>query len=668
MLKLAMGTALFVTATQVVAVSLGATQGEVIIGRPLDVLVQSNITAAEAASGLCLEADVLYGETRIAPSAVSTAIQQLGSDGQRAIRITVAQPVNEPIVTVTVRAGCTATFRRSYTLLADVEPALVAAAAASIRPLTAPTPSRPITQASPAPVTVRMDGSATPGSSALTAVDALGPETPIVLAEPAPRPAAVTRMLSKTTPLPTVGSGVMGEQAARQAAGGVAVDTPAPPPGPRLQLDPVDLAPPPTATAPEAADPDGPVVMGQELPSAVQAALEQQQVLQQEVETLRAEQERMRLAIETLNAQLREAQQTASPGDTWSELRPYTWPALALLLLGGGWYALRRRRQLTESAIDPKMSTPWWESALPDVPPQGGVEPSMKPQTRSEPTAPASAAVWASESVEGLEVAEGRESMFREVPIAALDTDRLQDLWQRVALFQSLGQHAQAQEALQTFVTQNARASEGPYLWWLALAQRSGTPADQASASRFYEAHFQRMPPTFPLLGSSSGLADDATFMGRITTCWPEAEARQLIESALASQPGDAGSPLGSRSLAVYDDLITLLGLLDGLKDLGDAGVPASPVAHALDELEAEFPAWQSVADLSPSSVQPRESMLDFELPPAPPSSAPKAPPAQSSDTKQPPVDFDFDMFELEPKETQTPEAPKATTRPPESS
>ncbi|MCD8514682.1 MAG: hypothetical protein LRY31_01310 [Burkholderiaceae bacterium] len=167
MLKLAMGSALLLTATQVVAVSLGATQGSVIIGRPLDLLVQSSITAADASAGLCLNAEVLYGDTRIAPTAITTAIDQIGSEGRGRIRITVDQPVNEPIVTLVLRAGCTTTFRRSYTLLADVEPALAAAAVAAAAPLRlTPAPIRPAAPVASAPTTLVTPGSGVAGAPA----------------------------------------------------------------------------------------------------------------------------------------------------------------------------------------------------------------------------------------------------------------------------------------------------------------------------------------------------------------------------------------------------------------------------------------------------------------------------------------------------------------------
>ena len=55
MLKLAVGSALLVTVTQTLALTLGPTQGDVIIGRPFDVLVQSRIDPNLAGTDLCLQ-------------------------------------------------------------------------------------------------------------------------------------------------------------------------------------------------------------------------------------------------------------------------------------------------------------------------------------------------------------------------------------------------------------------------------------------------------------------------------------------------------------------------------------------------------------------------------------------------------------------------------------
>jgi len=622
MLKLAVGSALLLTATQVAAVSLGAVQGGVIIGRPLDLLVQSSITAADASAGLCLNAEVSFGDTRIAPTAISTAIEQLGAEGRGRIRIRVDQPVNEPIVTLVLQAGCAATFRRSYTLLADLESTLAAAAAAPLRP----TPAHPAAPAASAPATRVTPGNAMAGHPGPAADEALGPQTPIVLAAPAPRPATVTRMASKT--LPTVRPAATGPHDMRQAAGTVVAAAPAPPPaGPRLEVDPVDLsalAPVPGVDTGAAA---GPVVMGAQAAAGALEALQQQQNLQQEVETLRAEQERMRLAIEVLNAQLAEAQKPPVQAAGRSELWAYAAPALGLLLLGGIWYWLRKHRR-PKAPPPEKTVLPWWGTALPVDPPTNDLAthgPAPRSQPVSKPALAQAAAVvsaptWSDDLTKGLEVAEARESMFREVPIAPLELERLQDLWQRVEFFRSIGQLRDALAAIEAFVTYSARSSEGPYLLWLHLAHSEGADTDRQQATVFYETHYHRIAPSALAIAAPLGLADDPGFMRVLIRDWPTDAARAVLVQALASQPGDVQSALRMRTLWAFDDLLQLVGLLDTL-----ATMPLEPA-------------------------------------PSKPGSA--GTPAEKSNT----IDFDFDLFELEPKEVKpkpaAPPAPAAPTPP----
>ena len=684
MLKLAMGSALLVTATQVVAVSLGATQGNVIIGRPLDLLVQTSITAAEAATGLCVDAEVLYGDIRVAPTAVSTAIQQIGADGSGFLRIQAREPVNEPIVTVVVRAGCTTSFRRSYTLLADVEPQAPAAApAGSVRLAPAPTVrTAPVAPAAAAPAgPVSAGRVAAPPAQPAGAGEGLVKETPIRLSAPAPRPAAVTRMISKTRPLPTVAPGTESTAAGREAAGAV---SPAPndaPPGPRLQLEPVEM--PSTSPGPAApTEAGGPVTMGQAPDGSVVAEGAPAQApvsappeaLQQELEALRAEQERMRLALETMNAQLREAQATAQPS-----MLVYGLGGLSLLLLGGLWYALRSRRQAAESALD-RNTVPWWESALPDTPSQTGSNGAATSGTppvasgtaaaaaKASPTPAVATTAWSDDPVEGMEVAEGRESMFREVPVSPLDIERLQDVWQRVEFCESIGQHADGMEALRDFLTDAPRCSEGPYLQWLKLAHDVGTDADRLAAARFYETHFQRIAPGPAGFDAVLGVEDDAALVKALVRDWPEPAARVTLLAALSSQPGSAQTPLAVRSLRAFDDLVMLVGVLDHVEAMGDEGTSSVPVAGstavaagmaggtAVDDADEAFPAWQTAAEVTPTSPP----MLDFELPttfaPSPPA------PATAEPSGPKPLDFDFGAFELEPREDK-PKPPDDTPR-----
>lgn len=677
MLKLAMGSALLVTATQVVAVSLGATQGSVIIGRPLDILVQSSIDPSEAAAGLCLEAEVIYGDMRVPATAITAAIHRVGTDGTGALRVRTTEPVNEPIVTVAVKAGCQTPFRRSYTLLADVEPRVATPA---------PTPSGPVLVQRPAPaaapVTVqppaRLSGQplSAPASPARPAeTTPLESETPIRLSAPAPRPAAVTRMLSKSRPLPVVAPPPV-QDSPQQAAGTVTPPLDAPSGGSRLQLDPVELPPTTPGMPPVGTADAGAAAPASDEPTPPAGATEPNP-LQQEVDALRAEQERLRLALETMNAQLRAAEQAQGPSPL-----VYGLGGLSLLLLGGLWYARRTRR---ESAASAPVPVPWWESSLPqapdsvqtgssgDVPPQvpganavTGSPVVTAPKVVSEGQAPAGPpprdvrfpveASWLpTGTMDGLEVADARESMFHEVPVAPLDLGVLEDTWQQVRFCESIGQMQEAMGALSVFVSESPRASEAPYLLWLQLADLHGTESDRTTAQRFYETHFQRLAPDVTVFSAPRHLDEDAVFMQALVREWPSTAAGDLLARALASQPGAADGLLTVRTLTVFDDLLMLIGVLQA-RDAGSDTPPQEPAP--------DTPDWKSVTELDPRPVVAAAAapMLDFELPFSPPASGAEKTPGSSKADKRDvnTLDFDFGSFELEPKSQEKPDDPKA--------
>lgn len=681
MLKLAVGSALFVTATQVVAVSLGATQGSVIIGRPLDILVQSRIDASDAATGLCLQAEVIYGDVRVPPTAVSAAIHRIGADGTGALRVQTSERVNEPIVTLVLQAGCQTPFRRSYTLLADVEPPRTTA------PAPGPTlgqPSSPVVASVTAPVTpsaaplvlppparaVMPPAPATPRTT--DAVD-LGPQTPIRLSAPAPRPAAVTRMLSKTRPLPVATAAAAAEDSSRPANDAAAPVTEAPMGGSRLQLDPVELpsVANPLSPATPGADGGGGTVAGQGDVSAAadDAAAEHTRALQQEVEALRAEQERLRLALESVNAQLYAAQQASS-----SPTLVYGLGGLSLLLLGGLWYALRMRRQAAAAAAP---TAPWWESSLPANPlpasePAAVLSPAPGAQTGDRTVAAAVAAPVQPEvavepapkptphtaqpswlptgSVDGLEVSDARESMFHEVPVTPLNVEALEDLWQRARFCESIGQYAEAMALLNEFVTEHPRASEAPYVLWLVLAATHGTESDQALVQRFYESHYQRLAPAVHDVAAPRHLDDDAALMPAIVRVWPTTAALDLVCQALASQPAAPEGLMRVRTLAAFDDLLMLKGVLDLQDDCTHTPWQPEPMDPS---------GWKSVNDLAPRSAAGMAGaaaaapMLDFEFPAVPepaaaPVAAPSAAPSPAADDYM--LDFDLSDWELAPK------------------
>jgi len=126
------------------ALTLGSLPGPVWIGRSMDVALALYAEAGEDMAALCLEADVFYADTRQDPRGVSLSFKA-GLPGQPAmLRIASAALVNEPMVTLHVRAGCVHKTSRRYVLLADPPLDLPAPAPAPAPPLAASPPVPPL--------------------------------------------------------------------------------------------------------------------------------------------------------------------------------------------------------------------------------------------------------------------------------------------------------------------------------------------------------------------------------------------------------------------------------------------------------------------------------------------------------------------------------------------
>jgi hypothetical protein len=135
------GVVLFVAATAASALSLGRVRGTALIGRGLDLSVQGNLEPQEAVPEAgCFSVDVFYGETRVSPSSVSVSPERT-STGELNVRVRSSTIVDEPVVTVFLRASCSAAVSRRYVLLAET---LSDAEAGSAQPsIATPRPSAP---------------------------------------------------------------------------------------------------------------------------------------------------------------------------------------------------------------------------------------------------------------------------------------------------------------------------------------------------------------------------------------------------------------------------------------------------------------------------------------------------------------------------------------------
>ncbi len=101
------------------ALTLGRVQGAALIGRALDVTIQVQLDPDQSITSACFEADVFHGDTRQNPSRVRVRLEPTAAPLNFNLRVSSDSRVDEPIVTIYLRAGCAQMSSRRYVLLAD---------------------------------------------------------------------------------------------------------------------------------------------------------------------------------------------------------------------------------------------------------------------------------------------------------------------------------------------------------------------------------------------------------------------------------------------------------------------------------------------------------------------------------------------------------------------
>lgn len=104
-----------------------------ILGDTLWITVPLRLEAGEEISDECLAAEVFFGDDKLTASAVSTALTT-GPGNEYMLRVSTSAPVNEPVVTVYLAAGCKVRITRKFIAFADppvVNPATTSLAKAT---------------------------------------------------------------------------------------------------------------------------------------------------------------------------------------------------------------------------------------------------------------------------------------------------------------------------------------------------------------------------------------------------------------------------------------------------------------------------------------------------------------------------------------------------------
>jgi len=671
MLKYALGGIVLSTSLHSAALSLGASSGQAIIGRPLDISVASTAPLADIESAGCLLAQVQYGDTMLPAGSVSLSVQAT-ADGAL-IRVRSSVPVNEPVVSVVLNTGCAADrFSRKYTLLADLDPTLAQSPTVAAVPLVVLSPRADVPPTSaPAQAPAPQPAATAPSAPAASAPAPVRPPAPAADA-PAPRPAASAPPRPRPAPRPAPAPRPQADAPARKPAAAVAekkvaAAAPAPKPaapapaapapvasGPRLKLDPVDLSPgrnPGLKLNTELQTPPAGSEADRKAASELWAALNtppekaaedarRLATMEADLKALREQQAGLQASMAALTAQMQAERDERAPKSLLYAL------AAALALAGAAlaWLVAERRRQ---RAVVAPGEQPWWQSvqhtdAVASVP---AAAPLTVPPAAAPAAAPVAAAVVApaddNNGLAALHVTEDTESSFAQLlDDSPVSVEALLDLVQQVEFFESLQQQDDAAMVLEQFIEEHPGACELPYLLLMQQAHTQGHAERLADiGARFQHMFGAPAPDVSCYTAGVAGLESQAKFMDVLTRFWPDEQALGLLRNTVMAGPGTG--LLEKHSLQAYEDALLLYSVAHTLQSDSDLRPPALFVAPV-----TAVPAAAASAVAAPADALDLDLSFSTEHDIPPPAEAPPAA-APNADSRDLPM-LDFDLFAID--------------------
>lgn len=560
MRQILVGSILLSTAMSSHAATLGRHSGAAVLGRPLDVRVQALLAPGEDVGSLCIQSEVLYGDVAVSSGSVSTSVQRTAPDAQASVRVQVSQPVNEPIVTVVVKAGCSAPFSRRFVLLADPisEPSMTGAGG-SLIPGALPAVTLP-----PLAAETRLTARTTAGGRDAVAADA-DANTPTGAAA-APAPVRKKPEVQRSRPASVV----------RKPA-----PEPAAPATPRLQLDPVDLSlaierdpvlkmslamlSEPTTSEDERAAAG---LLWKAINASPEDVLRDAQklaVLEAESKGLREQEQQNRAALTAMESQLDSARYM-----TWLA---YVFGALFVLALGALLWLSRRRKE-EQSAAD---QGAWYAGATkPARTARAAAASAGVLESREEPQGvdidlnldgdfddyqslhdssmalidgtPAAG----SKARGGVEVANTPAAVSRSVA-----TEELFDVQQQADFFVSLGEYEQAIGVLKGHLAESQEPGALAYLDLFRLYHQLGRHDEYEQLREEFNLQFNAGAPPFEHYSDDSkGLESYETAFGRIQALWPQPRVLDVIEKSIFKEPNDPDGEVFD--LEAYRELLLL--------------------------------------------------------------------------------------------------------------
>jgi len=596
---------------EVAALGFGQVRSNVLLGQPLNLAVPITLAEGETLGAECASAEITAGDSKVPANNVRVRITQGRDASESVLRVSTTSVVDEPVLTVTVSAGCPTRLSRTLVLLAD--PPLVTTAAAPVETPTLPTVAPPSTV-----------GQAATAPSAVAAPTARA-------TRPAPPPRR-TRTADTTTPRAAIAATAPAASAALRAA-----PSTAPRPAaraeskPRLQLEggQVSLSQASVLAAQEQASAARATASVAE--AAASAAGERMRTMEAEMSRVRAEAKAQTEALLQLRQQLALDRAQREQPSPWMMLLLGLAAVFAALAAWLGW-RLRKQAQAPRPAD-------WWDrgpvSVAPSVaplvasPPASEFAPSQLAKPFRMPSAPAP---W-SDSVQSRN--SGFDSMISPPTVPAptavtippmppaeptedeashaMSVDEQIDLEQQADFFIALGHDDAAIDLLMAHMRSTGGGSPLPFLKLLEIHRRRGQREDYERTRVRFNQRFNSVAPDWQADPKSGrALEDYPLAIGRIQRAWPSPLDAMAELEALLFRRGGAAELF---DLPAYQEVLFLYQMARDLHQAeGSSGAADVDVLLPIGGRSAPIAAPEGTIMLRPEFNDGEPLALDFDV------------------------------------------------------
>lgn len=566
---------MWVAAASASALSLGGSRGSVVLGGPIDLAFEIQPDAGSDLASSCVAARILAGDTPIADGRIRLTPIPAAPGRSPAMRVQAGVAIDEPVVSVTLSAGCAGKVTRTYTFLSEFPVATGAAnAPVDVRRLplaVLPPAPAPVPAPAPSPAT----GAASTGGEGARNAGASAPaarSTASDSARPAAAGAGSAPAVRRDAPPPKV-------ERKRTAR-------PAPEPArSRLVIEPLDLwidSPVPLQASPllgalpaesASAQRSEAAALWKALNTPPEDVLRDQSRLAEAETALaqaKAQTGESRVAAAQLQQQLEQAESERFPA--WMVYALGGLLALALAAVAGMALRLRRRSEQAEKAWRDSVAVVAGDS----LPRQ---EPSVAPST-----APIGVHSWAGS--EDAPVSELTEYEPSELPADSkgarlvasapapvelvghptvptvqhiVNPEELFDVQQQAEFFVSVGEHHQAIEVLRRHIAEHPTTSPVAALELLRLYHTLSRVDDFTQLrDQFMQSFNAEVPNFIGFHRPGRNLEYYTEALADIEAEWTSPAVLMLLDGLLFRREGEP-QPVDRFDLAAYDDLLLLL-------------------------------------------------------------------------------------------------------------